>query len=61
MLARPERAHVDLLDHWHADLRGRDPSESVAQRLSVWRCTRRPSRSSSAAPTGFDLAGLALT
>jgi tRNA nucleotidyltransferase (CCA-adding enzyme) len=67
MLARyGEGLTFDLLDHWHADLRGRDLSESVAQRLerlAVFRETVEielgsPHRLSDLAVDGTDLIGI---
>jgi tRNA nucleotidyltransferase (CCA-adding enzyme) len=67
MLARyGEGLTFDLLDHWHADLRGRDLSESVAQRLerlavfreTVERELGSPHRLSDLAVDGADLIGI---
>jgi tRNA nucleotidyltransferase/poly(A) polymerase len=67
MLARyGEGLTFDLLDHWHADLRGRDQSERVVQkleRLAVFRETvghelSSPHRLSDLAVDGADLIGV---
>ncbi len=67
MLARyGDGLTFDLLDHWHADLRGRDLTESVAQRLerlAVFRETVElelgsPHRLADLAVDGADLIGI---
>ena len=67
MLARyGEGLTFDLLDHWHADLQGRDRNERVAQkleRLALFRETVEhelgsPHRLSDLAVDGADLIGI---